>query len=95
MQARLAKSTKAGKKFMVTFYKDGDRVKTVHFGADGYSDFTKHKDADRKKRYLARHRVNQNWEDYMTPGALSRWILWNKPTLNASWKDYKRRFNLN
>jgi len=39
-----------GKKFFVVY--DG---KTINFGAKGYSDFTKHKDEDRRKRYYARH----------------------------------------
>jgi len=25
---------------------------------------------------------------------LARWILWNKPTIKESIKDYKKRFNL-
>ena len=30
----------------------------------------------------------------MSPGALSRWILWNKPTLKASIADFKKRFTM-
>ena len=30
----------------------------------------------------------------MTAGALSKWILWNKPSLTGSFADYKRRFKL-
>jgi len=30
----------------------------------------------------------------MSAGALSRWILWNKPTIEASKADFKKRFNL-
>ncbi len=29
----------------------------VLFGAAGYSDFTKHKDEDRKQRYISRHKI--------------------------------------
>ena len=36
----------------------------------------------------------ENWNDYMSAGSLSRWILWNKPTLTASIQDYMRRFKL-
>jgi hypothetical protein len=39
-----------GKKYFVVY--DG---KTINFGAKGMSDFTKHKDEDRRKRYYARH----------------------------------------
>jgi hypothetical protein len=58
------------------------------------SDFTKHKDEERKQRYLDRHKANENWNKPDTAGALSRWILWNKPTLRESIQDYKERFGL-
>jgi hypothetical protein len=60
----------------------------------GYSDYTKHRDDERKKRYENRHRSRENWRDPTTAGALSRYILWNKPSFRASVSDYKRRFNL-
>ena len=41
--------------------------KKVSFGATGYSDFTQHKDEDRKKSYIARHKTNQNWNDLKQP----------------------------
>ena len=28
--------------------------------------------------YIARHRVNENHNDPLTPGALSRWLLWGE-----------------
>ena len=71
-----------------------DDGKEVKFGASGYSDYTIHKDEQRKERYLDRHRKNENWNDPQTPGALSRWILWNKPTLKESIQDFKQRFTL-
>ena len=71
-----------------------DGKKTVSFGAAGMSDFTKHKDPERKQRYLNRHKKNENWNDPTTAGYLSRWILWNKPTRSASIKDYKKKFRL-
>ena len=78
---------------MAIFDCDG-KLKTTHFGSAGMSDFTKHKDNQRKERYLKRHRKNENWNKPETAGALSRWILWNKPTLSASISDYKKRFKL-
>lgn len=84
-------SSQSKKKMMAKFLING-RSKTTHFGAKGYSDFTIHKDEARKERYLARHRKRENWDDPTTAGALSRWILWNKPTLEESIDDYKTRF---
>ena len=97
MKVVIKESNKKGKKFMATFSKrsSGDKKlndKTIHFGSAGMSDFTKHKDPTRKERYLKRHKKRENWNDPLTAGALSRWILWNKPTLSASIKDYKSRF---
>ena len=66
--------------------------KKVSFGASGYSDFTKHKDEERKEKYIARHKVNQDWKDYTTSGMWAKNILWNKPTIEASVKDTNKRF---
>lgn len=85
-------SQRAGKKYDAVFETDAGRTKTVPFGAAGMSDFTINKDEDRKERYIARHRARENWDKPDTAGALSRWILWNKPTLEASIRDYKQRF---
>ena len=68
--------------------------KRIPFGALGYSDFTQHHDEDRKYRYLKRHFEREDWNDPYTPGALSRWILWNKLTLRESIQDFKERFDL-
>ena len=72
--------------------KKTNREKTIKFGAKGYTDFTKSKDEEQKKRYLARHKKNENWSDPATAGALSRWILWNKPTIKASLADIKSKY---
>ena len=57
---------------------------------------TQHINEDRKNRYIDRHKKNENWNDPTTAGFLSRWILWNKPTITESIRDTKRRFkNIN
>ena len=90
----IKKSTKPEKKLMAVFQLSNGRTRTTHFGASGMSDFPKHRDKERKQRYLSRHRQRENWNAPMTAGALSRWILWNKETREASITDYKKRFNL-
>jgi len=94
MKVVIKKSTNPKKKLMAIFTKDDGKTKTIHFGSAGMSDFPTHKDEERKKRYLQRHKKNENWNNPMTAGALSRWILWNKPTRAASIKDFKSKFNL-
>ena len=85
-------SNASGKKYTAKF-RINDKNKTVHFGATGYSDYTKHHDEERKKRYLARHK-KEDWTDPTKAGTLARYILWNKKTITASIADYKRRFKL-
>lgn len=89
----IKKSTNPKKKYMAVFYENGKKIKTTHFGCAGMSDYTKHKDPARKQRYMNRHKATEHWQKPMTAGSLSRYILWNKPTLRASISDYKKRFN--
>ena len=88
-------STKKGKKFSVYAF-DGKRKRLIHFGAKGYSDYTKHGDNDRKKRYIARHQANETWtaKGILTAGFWSRWVLWNRVTLESSIEDVQNRFGL-
>lgn len=87
----LQKSNKSDKKYMVTV-----GSKTIHFGAAGYSDYTKHKDPERKERYIIRHQKKENWtkSGIQTAGFWSLWLLWNKPTLQESIKSTEKKFNV-
>jgi hypothetical protein len=89
-------STRADKKWMVTITHGDDSHKTIHFGADGYEDYTIHKDSDRKSRYESRHRDKETWtkSGIKTAGFWSKWLLWNKPSLTASITDTSSRFGI-
>ena len=94
---QLRKATTSGKKYTAVFYDDDrKKIKTTHFGQAGANDFTSHgEDAEeRKQLYLERHKNNENWLDYKSAGACSRWILWNKPSVSASYNDYLKKFGL-
>jgi hypothetical protein len=69
-------------KFMAVF----PEGKVVRFGRKGYSDFTIHKDPERMKRYLTRHRKRETWgrSGRYTAGFWSRWFLWSKPSLEGA-----------
>ena len=90
----ISRSTKKDKKLMAVFNFPDGRKKTTHFGGKGYSDYTIHNDKDRKKRYDTRHSSREDWDDFTTAGALSKWILWNKPSLMDSFNHYKAMFSL-
>jgi hypothetical protein len=89
----IKKSNKSGKKLMATFDTNGRR-KVIHFGAAGMSDFTKHKDKIRRNRYIFRHLKDYRTGDPSRAGYLSMFVLWNKPSLQASIADYRRRLNV-
>ena len=83
-------STQKNKKYVAIF----DDGSSTHFGSAGSSTYIDHNDEKKKDAYIARHKVNENWNDPKTAGALARYILWNKKTLKESVADYKKRFNL-
>jgi hypothetical protein len=93
-------STRPGKKLTAVFDTGGKKTKTVHFGAKSYGDFTRYWKRDpalakaKRQAYITRHRVNEDWTDPTTPGALSRYILWEKPTVAASIAAFRRRFRV-
>jgi hypothetical protein len=91
MEIVLRKSNKPEKKWMVDV--EGKRV---HFGSSKYEDYTMHNDKERKWRYLVRHRKNERWgkSGILTSGFYSRWLLWNKKTIDKSIKDIEKKFNL-
>lgn len=83
----VSRSPVAGKKLRATF-SDGSHT---DFGAAGYSDYTQHRDAARRDRYVARHAKDLATRDPSRPGFLAMFILWNRKTLAASVADYRRR----
>ena len=90
MEVVITKSKKHDKKYDARI----DGTKTVSFGQKGASDFTKHKNTDRKERYIDRHKKNEDWNKSgaKTAGFYSKHVLWNKPTLKESIDDINKRF---
>ena len=92
----LSKSTNPKKKYTV----ETESGKKISFGAAGYGDYiiyskkNKTLAKNKKESYLARHGVNENFNDPNTAGFWSRWILWEKPTLKGSIKNVNKKFNM-
>ena len=61
MEITISKSKNPKKKYDAKV--DGE---TISFGASGYSDFTQHRDKERKQRYINRHKKNEDWSNPMT-----------------------------
>jgi hypothetical protein len=81
------------KKYEIIFDKNGKKI-TRKFGASGMSDYTIHKDKNRRERYISRHKKDLKTNDPTKPGYLSMFILWNKPSIRSSLGDYKRRLGV-
>lgn len=95
--AYLRPSSRDGKKYMVTVINNKtNSKKTIHFGAAGMSDYTKHKDPDRMELYNIRHKKRENWtiSGINTAGFWSKWILWNKPGFTESIKHTAKKFKI-
>lgn len=91
-------STAKGKKYMATFCMCKDvpkcKGKKVHFGAAGSQTYLDHHDKEKRANYLKRHKVNENWNNPATPGALSRWLLWgNSTSLMMNIKEFREKFD--
>jgi len=93
-------SNRKGKKYSAVFQLENGKQKTTAFGASGMSDFIQYSKGDpvyaeeRKRLYLLRHQANESYNDPTSAATLSKYILWNRKTLEASIADYKKRFHL-
>jgi len=106
---KIEKSNNKGKKWKATFT-DGEKTKTINFGASGYRDYTlmSNKDsefyiADKKERdkvrsnYQARHKKDLETEkgkSGISAGALSFYVLWTVPTVRGGIRNFKKRYKL-
>lgn len=95
----IKKSEKPDKKLKAIFENNGVK-KTIHFGSKKNMDYIlysrkDHKLADiNKKNYIARHKTRENWNNPLSAGCLSRYILWQERTLRDSIKYYRNKFKI-
>jgi hypothetical protein len=89
MEVVISKSSKPAKKYQAS---SGGR--TIFFGQTGYSDYTMHRDELRKENYIKRHGAQQDWskKNIMTPGFMSRYVLWEEPTVRQSIQKLSKRY---
>tara|TARA_R100000655_G_scaffold109404_1_gene163806 strand:- start:3095 stop:3442 length:348 start_codon:yes stop_codon:yes gene_type:complete len=101
----LYKSKSKDKKYTLLMPETDKRKKMKHrFGAKGYRDYTMINDKNSKyylpnkedrekvkRAYISRHRKDKGLGSPHSPAELSMMLLWNKPTLKASIKDYEKK----
>jgi hypothetical protein len=95
----LYRSNRKNKKYVLVYM-----GKPIHFGQRGYRDYVLMNQRnsrfyqpaiEREKakfRYLKRHQNDRL--DEISPGALSYFLLWNRPTIKESLKDFKVLFDI-
>ena len=99
---KIVKANDNKHKYTAIFNVNG-KEKHTNFGAEGYGDFIifskkegKESGLRHRDHYIQRHTKDLRLHDFTKAGALSMFILWgNKPSLEASIKDYKRRIKEN
>ena len=90
MEVVISRSTRAGRKYQAT----ASTGKTVHFGAEGYNIFTKHRNQERRERYISRHKKNEDWSkaNLMSAGFMARHVLWEEPTVRKAVQKQNERY---
>ena len=87
------KEIKKDKQFLA-YFSDGTKVK---FGQTNpkQGTYIDHKNEKLKTNYIRRHLKDLNTNDYKRAGYASLFLLWNKPTLKESIKDFNARIKKN
>lgn len=83
-----------GKKY--TFiYKEDNKKRTIHFGSGVSQTFVEGGSEEKRKAYISRHRVNEDWNE-INAGSLSRYLLWgDNRSIKINLENYKKKFNIN
>ena len=86
MEVLISKSNRKQKRLKAMF-----ENKTIHFGYDKGKTFVDHNDKELKNAWLARHKVNSDFDNIETTGSLAKNILWNKPSISSAVRDLNTR----
>ena len=92
---RVERTPNQNKAFKAIFRMDDGKEKRVTFGTS--SNYVLNPDKTKKDRenYLKRHKVREDWNNPLTAGSLSRWILWgDSRNLTENISAFKKKFNL-
>ena len=104
---KIIPSKRKNKKYVAYFKIDDKREVATHFGSKGMRDYVQINDPkskffikDIKERekvkqaYIRRHAKREDWNKFMTAGALSRWILWSVPNIAGAIRNYRAKFKI-
>ena len=81
--------------FLAVFTLDNGKTKNVKFGTSSNYLTNPDKTENDRQAYIKRHQVRENWNDPMSRGALSRYILWGDfRSVVENTRAYRKRFNI-
>ena len=87
----LTDSKNPKKRFTIKF---SDPSKTISFGDSDGDTYIDHHDKIKRKNYIARHEVNEDWTT-VNAGSLSRYLLWGSSTdLRTNLLKYLKRYGI-
>ena len=75
-------------------YKDKTPIKTIHVGATRSADYTVAPPDEKTHIYIKTNTDKENWIDYVTTDALSRYIVWKHRNLNTAIYNYNDIYNI-
>ena len=86
---------KGDSEFVAVFQRSDGKKNTIRFGTASYYVSNPDKTKQDRSAYIARHKVNEDFNDPMSRGALSRWLLWGESRSFAkNLAAFKKRFNV-
>ena len=90
---RVVRNTKGDKEFTAYFLKDG-KEKITRFGTSSNFLLNSSKTEADRKAYISRHKVNENWNDPTSAGALSRYLLCETRSLTKNIRRFRKRYGV-
>lgn len=93
----IIKNNSKGDKRLVAeiFIKNKNKPLVRRFGSATGFTFYDGADETTRENYLKRHsKLNENWNDITTAGALSRWVLWELQNNQSIEKLLNRKFKI-
>lgn len=95
MPLTITRTPNKPKAFKAVFTDDKNKTKTIRFGTESNYVLNKSKTKRDRENYIKRHAVRENFNNPMTAGSLSRYILWGESrSLNKNISAFKKKFNL-
>jgi hypothetical protein len=92
---KLQKARDKQHKYVAKVLDDNNRMHSIPFGAYGMSDYTLHRDSERRSRYINRHKKRENWglSGRLSAGFFSYHLLWGPSTsLTKNIELMKKKF---